>query len=482
MADALTIDFSITGADKITAFFGKLSSLSGQADRNLQGVKGSADAATHSYKALNAEVEKYNRLTGTRGQSAPVNIGRGQPLAAAGSPSATSLKSGRYVSGPFQMQPKLAAQMDRAQADKDWRAQADIGLRQKSNEKAIARATAAPKGFGDKLMDVLKTSRFGVGKGGGAELMPLVGKTVGLAAEALGPEVMALAGPVGIVAGLLVGAATGLKSLADSAAATGATFRQQSVTLGSSAETAGAIANVGGFDAAGQAEQYNRAISNGGTGQLAGMREGAQNINNPLFDKFDRGAEYWRAMEIRRTLPAEQQERDARATGTEASMPLMGLSDEQFKRTETEGRQEGRSVGDSGLDSVRYQQSMSAAAHSADVLTAALGRPWMKMFGGFEDAVTRGNLATLKWVDGINRALGLVGPDKPASADAGGKSADMNKNTDALNRLTDAIPGQYGSDPQGRRAAALSEAAGFHASSTNRDYYVRGAMALGAFA
>ena len=152
-------------------------------------------------------------------------------------------------------------------------------------------------------------------------------------------------------------------------------------------------------------------------------------------------------------------------------MPLMSLSNEQFKQTGMQGKQEGRSVGDSGLDSVRYQQSMSAAAKSADVLSAALGRPWMRLFGNFEDAVTRGNLATLNWVDGINRAFGL-----------GGKSSDVNKNTDALNRLTDAIPGQYGSDPQGRRAAALPDAAGRGASSANRDFYINGTMALGAFA
>ena len=160
----------------------------------------------------------------------------------------------------------------------------------------------------------------------------------------------------------------------------------------------------------------------------------------------------------------------------------MSLSDEQFKQTMMQGSQEGRSVGESGLDSVRYQQSMSAAAKSADVLSAALGRPWMKLFGTFEDAVTRGNLATLSWIDGINHALGLGGPDKPPEADAGGKGGDVSKNTDALNRLTDAIPGQYGSDPQGRRAAALPDAAGRGASSANRDFYVNGTMALGAFA
>ena len=437
--------------------------------------------ATHSYKALNAEVEKYNRLTGRGGQSAPVNIGKGRPLAPVGSAQSAPLKAGRYVSGPFQRQETLRQQMAQAQAQGNGRAQADIALAQGRNETQIKRATAPPKGFNDKLMDVLKTSRFGIGKSGGAELMPLVGKTVGLAAEALGPEVMALAGPVGIVAGLLVGAAVGLKSLADGAAETGAVFRQQSVTLGSSSETAGKLANIGGFDAAGQAEQYNKAISDGGEGQIAGMREGAQNINSTLFDKFDRGDQFWKALERRRTLPAEQQERDARATGTEASMPLMSLSDEQFKQTMMQGSQEGRSVGESGLDSVRYQQSMSAAAKSGEVLSAALNRPWMKLFGNFEDAVTRGNLTTLKWIDGINHALGLGGPDKPPAADAGGKGGDVSKNTDALNRLTDAIPGQYGSDPQGRRAAALPDAAGRGASSANRDFYVGGTMALGAY-
>ena len=432
MADPLTIDFSLTGADKITAFFGKLSTLSGKADHNLQAVKGSADAAAHSYKALNAEAEKYNRRMGKGGQSQAINIGRGQQL-----------------------------------------------------------ATAGPKGFGDKLADVLKTSRFSVGKGGG-DLMPLAGKVAGLAAEALGPEVMALAGPVGLVAGLLAGAATGLKSLADASASAGAVFNQQSMTLGSDAQTTGKLANIGGVDTVSQAETYNKAISGGGMGQLAGLYDGEQNIDNPMFDKLDRGKQYWDMLEHRRKMSPEMQMRQARATGTEASLPLMTMPAPQFDLMKKQGMEESKIMAGTGGQSVAYEQANFGAAKSAEALNTALGKPWVKLFGGLENGVAGANLSLAQGAEWINQHLfGMGGTDKSAVA-PDGKAKPLDDNTAALNRLTDQIPqrpssdflpGTYGdADTQGRRAAALPGFAGYGAINDWREMYVGSTFRLGAFA
>ena len=201
MPDALTIDFALTGSDKVASFFGRLASLSDQSAKSLR-ITDTA-AAARSYRVLNAEIEKYNRLT-SGGVSSTVggNVGGGTGAFRAGAASAgaASARQTRFVAGPFQRQEMLSRQMMGATSAGNGRAQADIALAQVRNEKQLERVMAGPKGLGAKFLDVLKTSRFGVGAGGKMEMMPLVGRTAALAAEVIGPELMALANPVTAVA------------------------------------------------------------------------------------------------------------------------------------------------------------------------------------------------------------------------------------------------------------------------------------------
>ena len=184
----------------------------------------------------------------------------------------------------------------------DQRAEANAHVAYTVNQKRIDKIMTPPQGqgLGSKFLDVLKTSRFGLGGGGG--IQPLVGKTLGLVTEALGPELTAVAGPVGLLAGAAAAAVSGLKQLADSAS--GVAFNKNSSALGGSGAVPGAISGLAGVNGVSQAVAYNNAITSSSMGKWAGLNENQQNISG-LWGKIDIGTQYWDAMEVRRHMPRE---------------------------------------------------------------------------------------------------------------------------------------------------------------------------------
>ena len=505
MPDALTIDFALTGSDKVTAFFGRLASLSNQSAKSLRLVDTAASSAARSYRSLNAEIEKYNRLTSGGGSGPAINIGTGSPRA-----SSLSARPTRFVSGPFQRQETLRQQMMGATATGNGRAEADIALAQARNNKQIDRVMSGPKGLGARFMDVLKTSRFGVGAGGKMEMMPLVGRTAALAAEALGPQIMALAGPVGLVVGGLTAASSAAFALARNAAELGTAFASRGFAVGNLGAGGSLAGMVGGDDAAAKANAFNDAITSGGIGQAFGLQLGQFNIAGPM-GKIDKGSQYAAAVVQLREKYKQSPElamRLAAGTNLTSSLPMAMMSDKQFAHTGMDAAAQSRVMDPKMLQqSIDYENSMSRTKVAFDNLGAALGAPLLGPLSSFANGLAEAvnflsggakkdsgtSLTTyLEMLGG--GPLGALAAvrfggrnDKPDEA-ISGKSAHTeatDKNTKALDNLAGKIPGDYGSDPQGRRAAAMPTAAGRGSSNGpmgTRDSYVHGAFRLGAFA
>ena len=479
MPDALTIDFALTGSDKVAPFFGRLASLSDQSAKSLRITDTAAAAAARSYRVLNAEIEKYNRLT-SGGVSSTVggNVGGGTGAFRAG---AASARQTRFVAGPFQRQEMLSRQMMGATSAGNGRAQADIALAQVRNEKQLERVMAGPKGLGAKFLDVLKTSRFGVGAGGKMEMMPLVGRTAALAAEVIGPELMALANPVTAVAAAMVAAGAATLALAKNASELGMAFASRGFATGNLGAGGALAGMVGGADAASKANAFNEAITGGGMGQAYGLTLGQFNISGAM-GKVDKATQYAAAVDKLREIykrSPEEAMRVAGQTNLTSSLPMAMMSDQQYAYTKTDAAAQSKVMNADFLKhSTDFDNSMARTKQSFDALGAAIGAPFLVPLQKFADG-----LADIVYY--MTGASPLHPQDAPGAA---GKDAaqtnSQDKLTKSLDNLTDKIPGDFGSDPQGRRAAAFPTAAGrgsMNGPMGTRDSYVYGAFRQGAF-
>ena len=487
MADALTIDFTMTGFDKISKAFDSLSKMTGGNAAGLSSVGAAASQSADAVEKLSAQIDRINRANA----KTPGMSGAGKSVV-------PNIKPPSFVSGPYQRRDVLTRQAAEAHAAGNSKASADIALAQKANDRRIERAEGGGKGggIGGKLMDAIQSSRFSIG-GGGGQLMPLVSKVTGIAAEALGPEIAELAGPVGLVAGAVFTAGKALFELAKSAADAGvafSSFAAQTGGFGRSGALALSIGAQGGMDAgatAGQANALQNTITGSAMGRLMGSTLGVYNLPG-MYGSQDYAQQYATAIEnARKIKDPTQRLMLMRGAGIEGSFGATMTSDKQFAYAKGDAAVKAQVMGgDFAKNSLDFQDSLTRVSTSWENLMTALGKPMLKTLASDLDTLAnvinrvalamdspafggKGKAATLG--NGIIPGVGPGTPSTDPNTDA------TNRNTKALDKLSDKIPGVYGSDPQGRGAAALPEGAGYNALAISRQEYVKGGLRLGAF-
>ena len=217
----------------------------------------------------------------------------------------------------------------------------------------------------------------------------------------------------------------------------------------------------------------------------------------------------------------DDQERQARMTNTEDSMPLMSMSEKQWQITKQQGIAQSKIMEGMGGTSTDYQQSLSGLSASADNLKAALGAPLLtpltlftnglsdatnrlaKIAAGQDDPTMTGNALNKGLVAGLQGGLSSAGgpfatiANQLAFTSAAGSAGDayvkakddaLKKNTDshdrntaATTKLGSALQGTFGvQDTTGRRAGAFPEAIGPQNPLARADFFAHGRQ-LGAF-
>ena len=166
--------------------------------------------------------------------------------------------------------------------------------------------------------------------------------------------------------------------------------------------------------------------------------------------------------------------RVAGQTNMTSSLPMAMMSDQQYAYARPDAAAQSKVMTPEFLrKSTDFDNSLSRTKVAFDNLGAAIGAPFLEPLRKFANVLA----------DIVNYVSGGA----PLHPDASGKDSHTDatdKNTKALDNLTDKIPGDYGSDPQGRRAAAFPTAAGrgsMNGQMGTRDSYVYGAFRLGAF-
>ena len=499
MADALTIDFAVTNLSRVEQAFKRMETLSSAADTRLAALASRADEAAAAYSRLNTQIALFNRLSGSGGGFGPAIPVQSRPAGSspAASPSSSPAARGSFVSGPLQRQEKLAQQFSLAQSQGNRRAAVDIRLAQIKNDAHLQRLTAPEKTLGGKFLDVLKTSRFGVGAGGKMEMMPLVGRTASLAAEALGPEVMALAGPVGIVVGAVTAAAAAVFNLAKGAAAADAamtSFQFSVGNMGAGSSAALAAGRQGGLSAdatAGQANALQNAITGSSTGRMYGMSLGVTNLAGP-YGSQDYATQYKTAVDALRRMPIEQRILTARQTGLEASLPATMTSDKQYALSQKDAGVQAKIFDPAFAEkSADFNAALGRLEDAGTNLMTALGKPFLDSLTLFFNSLATGinNMAAF-----FNSPTGQI--VEKALLGAGGVAMDIfggngqtaqtqatQDNTKALHSLSNRMDNTYGNDADGRLRAALPGAGKASADirQENRLALAGGAIRLSAF-
>ena len=506
MPDPLTIDFALTGADKVLTPWGELAKAADAAVRQMTALTLALNRAAGAYRDLNAEAQKYSRLTGN---SPAINIGRGAVRTATTAPA-----SERFAAGPFQQQERLAAQLARANAQGNGRASADIQIAQGRNEKAIERAMSGPKSLGSKLADVMKTSRFSV-VGGKADLMPLVGKSLGVITEALGPEIAAVAGPVGLVVTAATAAAKALFDLTKASAEAGASYAKFSYAVGSNGPDAAKALSVGrmaGLDANGTASlanSLNSAITGSAMGRSFGMRVGVFNQGAP-YGNMDTSGQLVRAIEGLRSIKSfGERVRTMNELGLQGASAAVMMPQKQYDLHRGDEATTSSIMGqDFQEKSLAFQDSLSRVGAAWDNLMTVVGKPAMQNITDILNSTADGlnrlavflnspamqtALNILEHSSAFGSVFGVVAaatqPNNPeVGADAHTQAVNRNTEatrhaTEALQRIHDATqtPGVYGRDTDGRLGRAFGAGVGFGADSRAREGLMKDGYAMGAF-
>lgn len=265
-------------------------------------------------------------------------------------------KPTRFVQGPFQRRQALLQQQQLAVQQGNVNAQKDINLALSRNAQQLRRTQ--PATFAQRLMGVVRSSRFSLGGEGGG-VQPLVGRVLDLfkggeggagllgglaeggagaaAGEALG------GGPTGIVLGALtliasgaIKAAAGLTKFAQQAAQASQEFQGlRFSTGGTTAETArlGSVGSALGLSpgaVGGLAAGLQDRISTDGFAMATGLRAGVYNLQQP-FGKTDTAGQLVQALKFLRSETGDAQIRDARTLGLESALPgIANLSNKQF--------------------------------------------------------------------------------------------------------------------------------------------------------
>lgn len=493
MPDALTIDFAVTNFGRVEKSFKSVSKMSADAEKQSSALQKSLAAAAGVYDKLNAQIAKFNSKS-SGGGGTPANGGYAAPSVFRSGGRAVSSKS--YAAGPFQRQAALQEQLKSAMASGDTRAQADIRLAQVRNEAQIKKVTHPAQGFGGKIGELLQDTKFG-SRGG---VMSLAGRATGIAAEALGPEVMALAGPVGIVVAAVTAAATAVFDLAKGAAEAGAAFTSFQLSVGSMGKDSAqalTIGRAGGLSADATASQVNAlqdGITGSSYGRATGLQYGAFNLAGP-YGNQDYAGQYVKVMDAMRAskAPMEDKIRDARAMGIQGSLGSLVVSDKQYALGKQDAATKSKIFDpEFAQKSADFNDALSRVGDAFTNLEAALGKNVITSITNFLDgfATAINNLALflngptgqflLKVLTASPAAMAMDALGRAGGGDDANTTA-VKANTAATNKLTDQIPGIYGKDTDGRLGRAFSEASGQGAMSATRNEYARGAVRLGAF-
>ena len=198
----------------------------------------------------------------------------------------------------------------------------------------------------------------------------------------------------------------------------------------------------------------------------------------------------------------DDQERQARMTNTEDSMPLMSMSEKQWQIAKQQGIAQSKIMEGMGGPSTDYQQSVAGLSSATDNLKAALGAPLLGSLTDFEnglasvtntiasmfsskigkDALTAVSRFMPGPLGAIATALGGGGAAASAKDTALDKNTDSHdRNTAATTKLGSAMQGTFGvQDTTGRRAGAFPGSVGPQNPLEQRDFYAHG-RALGAF-
>ena len=495
MADTLEIAFALTGDDKVANAFLRFAKTSDVATASARALTVSLNEAADAYRALNAEAAKFNRGQGG-GNGPAVNIGRGVSRSNTNGQSAAI--ADRFTSGPFQRQEKLSEEMRRASQQGNTRAVSDIALAQGRNDRLVARAGAGPKGLGDRLADLVKTSRFSVA-GGKAEIMPLVGKALGVVSEVLGPELLAVAGPVGLVVAAAIEASKALFELTKASAEAGASYAKFQYAIGSNGPGAARALSIGrmsGLDAAGTAglaNNVNSAITGSGIGRMYGLQVGVFNQGGP-YGSVNHADMLVKAIEGTRGIKDfDQKVRTMNALGLQGASAAIMMPQKQYDLHQQDRTTTGGIMDKDFQDkSLAFQDSLSRVGDAFNNLMVVLGKPAIEAITNVLNNVANAlnNFATfmnsptmqfmIKSLEQYGSIIGVLTfatkPNDPQTAAQKETTAAVKEQTALMK-----IPGTYGSDPQGRRAGAFSAGSGYGSSSQSRDEFVKGSFQLGAY-
>lgn len=438
MADALTIEFAITGADKIAAAFASFARGADSTSAKMNALTSALTVATDAYRALTAEAEKYNRM---QGSGPAIHIGRG-------------------------------GQAQRALAQGEGHADG-LGLAQSRNERAI-QAAAGPAGLGGKLAEALKTSRPAAL--GSKSLVPLAGRVAGMAAEALGPELLAVAGPVGLVVAAAVEASKALFELTKASAEAGASYAKFTYAIGNNGPGAAKALSVGrmaGLDASGTAalaESLNSAITGSAMGRVYGMHVGAMNQAGP-WGSVDRADNLTKAIEgLRKITDFSDRVRTMNALNLQPAAAAILMPQAQYNLHQQDTGATSKIMdSDFQQKSLAFQDSLERVGDAFDRLMVVIGKPAIESMTNVLNNIANGlnNFAVFLNSPLMQAAIKTLEGSTIAGALTFATRADdphmqaLQENTAALHQVAQGIPGVYGKDTDGRLGRAFPAGLGY---------------------
>jgi hypothetical protein len=334
--------------------------------------------------------------------------------------------------------------------------------------------------FLSKLAGVISSSRFSMG-GGGASLMPLVGKTLDL----LGTGVTTAVGGLAILAKIATDAAESLTQ-----------FRQSMLTSGgTSGETAqlGGIGRIAGIsDPAALSRSLADALKDNGAGTLAGARLGVHDYGNELSGPADKAKNLLKIADMigdRNKTTDEEAIRLARALHVEQLLIYRDVS----RTTKLQGAQAsltnaGAHGGEATKQAAEFNAQMGILGTQFDTLATNVGSSLLPVFTDtialvndfvkplsdlytamkpLVDLTQKLSIPSMlkNIIDGIRNGLG-----------ADNENAARDRHTDAMNRHADALTnGTRGGGERARGAIPSAWGGG------NAPNWSGSAAALGAF-
>jgi len=246
---------------------------------------------------------------------------------------------------------------------------------QKSYQRAQNALNPQRPSLPSQIMDVFRSSRFGMG-GGGVSLMPLVGKVMDL----LGPAV------TGAVAGF-----TAVMQAAQSAAESLTNFKDAMVTSGGSAGEVGRLNALGGAagiaDMSGMSRQFAEKIATDGAAAAFARTAGIYD-HNGAYSEMDKATNLQKALDHLVNLPHTQQgdmeaARFARVEGLEAALKLRDISRETYENLKRAGEVNAAAHGvKETRDAAEFNAQLSMMKTNFDTLNTDIGSMFLPSFSG----------------------------------------------------------------------------------------------------